>query len=403
MDKDLIINRAQQKLADIVYSAWQERDRCGCMSEGQYIQMGVLNNLIDALLMDNGFLSFDQWQKASNLINSIGGYSELPYKDLDLAFLNTSIIYVTGGSGSSDWGSITNKPSNFPTTIPLVSGLSDVLNDYGDRIEALENQPDISGDFIYENASPTEYQWGNIPPNAVLGGLYISQIIDLATQGVIAPQVISYSATPPTLGFTDSASDTTTVSWTVRRRTSPITSIIITDALGTEYPQAINPTQNAADGGQWSGSQVVSLSENVNNIIGITVLTADSTSNTATASVTVLYRHQRFWFSIDDDILSMTDTEISAILNGLPSGNKEFATSRDMPVRSFTGTPIDPKFVYTAYLSTYGDATFIVNAAANNAWTKREFNYLNPNGFTAAFKLWQFNDQITGTVNVDQN
>jgi hypothetical protein len=201
-----------------------------------------------------------------------------------------------------------------------------------------------------------------------------------------------FPAVPPGASLTIAAnatrlfgsSNAVTLNYTATKNTNPITAIVVNG-------QNIVPT-----GDTQSGSQVTSAAQNQDTTFNMSV---SAGANTTTASASVLWRHYRFWFKTNQDLLSMTDDQISAILNGLVSGF-EFATSRDQQSRTFAP---QGEYVYFAYLATNGNASFIVNGLSNNAFLEKDFQYANPYAYTTAFKLYRTSNLLTGNYNIDIN
>lgn len=246
-------------------------------------------------------------------------------------------------------------------------------------------------DTSYERADPTTVTVGGIPAGTVFGtGTKQADVFDKMLYVPVAPGA-SLQVNNPVRQF--GASGNTVLTWAVSRPAGcgPITAIEVAGL-------SVTPT-----GGNQNNTRTVTTPANTDTGYTVVAHTTAAVNNLAAASASVVWRHKRFWFALptSQNLLTMTDAQISTILNAASS--YEFATDRDQPMRSFAGTPGAPVNVYFCYLDAYGSASFVVNAAGNNAWTPRTFSYTNSDGYAAPFRLYKFNDEVTGTVNVDIN
>lgn len=403
---NIVQNIVQQKIAlfsDKAYELYARQGEDFRENEKDLCEFTRLHAIDELLRYHSDSLPYRLLEEFYATAKQSGGYAELPFLTFDFDFLNVPAYAPADSSGSNKasatWDDIRFKPTSFPSSVNQVAGLLPQLSGITNRLTLLESN--TQGD-TYTNLTPTNVPVGNVPVGTTFDDVAPGDVFNLLFYATLPAQITAFSASNASREFTAAATDSTTISWTVKRRTNPITEITIVDAEGTVYTQTINTTANATENGSWSGTQVVKILPNQGNTIRINVK-ASAGEAVVSTSVGVNYFHYRFWLATDSDLINLTPDAISTVLNGLTTSNKELATNRDMPSHAFTGTPQAPKNVVTAYLATYGNASFVVNAAANNAWTSKTFSYTNASGYTTSFLLWQFNDQITGTANIDQN
>lgn len=201
-----------------------------------------------------------------------------------------------------------------------------------------------------------------------------------------------FPAEPPHASLTTSnstrlfgASTSVVLSYTATKKTYPISALTVAG-------QSIPVTGNTQ-----SGTINASTAPNTDTTFSMNVV-AGSTS--ASALAYVLYRHYRFWFKSSQDLLGLTDAELSTFLNALSAGTFEFSTSKDHPVRTFN---CNNEFIYFANPASFGTSTFVVNGLSNNAFVSKDFQFANANNYNTLFRLERSGNQLTGTYNVDKN
>lgn len=117
---------------------------------------------------------------------------------------------------------------------------------------------------------------------------------------------------------------------------------------------------------------------------GLTV--SDGTTN-ANASTSVNFRQKRYWGVSANT--SLTDPQILAL-------SSEFATSRAQ-TRSFTPSA---QYIYFAYPTSFGSATFTVNGLLNTAWTLVQRTFVNASGYSEQYNIYRSDNLLTGSFSV---
>jgi hypothetical protein len=115
------------------------------------------------------------------------------------------------------------------------------------------------------------------------------------------------------------------------------------------------------------------------------------------ATATVQYFHERYWFTSSTNLLLASAATISAFLQGLAS--KEFSTARQQS-RTFT---VAREYIYFAYPSSFGPASFVVGGLPNTAYQLGTFDYTNTNGYVEPYNLYRSGNAGTGTIGVALN
>lgn len=120
--------------------------------------------------------------------------------------------------------------------------------------------------------------------------------------------------------------------------------------------------------------------------ITFTLTVSDGTSSD-NASTTASFQHRRYWGSSANT--SLTDPQILGL-------TKEFSSSR---VQSRTLSP-SAQYVYFAYPTSFGAATFTVNGLLNSAWTLVQRNVVNASGHSEPFNIYRSDNLLTGTYQI---
>ena len=153
----------------------------------------------------------------------------------------------------------------------------------------------------------------------------------------------------------------------------------------------------------WSWSKPL-ISQSLNNGIGslspvlttynhISTYTTDRTytitgataAQPSNASTSVVFRQKRWWGT------NPTVTPVDATIFAL--SNNEFTSSR---AKSFTING-GGQYIYYAYPSTFGAATFTVNGLLNTAWTLFVISHTNASGFTENYNVYRTNTIQNGS------
>ncbi|HEX8549359.1 MAG TPA: hypothetical protein VF691_20525, partial [Cytophagaceae bacterium] len=174
-------------------------------------------------------------------------------------------------------------------------------------------------------------------------------------------------------------------SFSAIKKSNPITAIIV------------GGQQILATGNSQSGVVNVQTAANTDTTFSMAVQAGSTSSNAVTF---VLYRHFRFWFTSTQNLLAMTEAQISSFLNALAGGTFEFSTVKDQPPRVFN---CSNEFIYFANPVAFGQSSFVMNGLSNNAFISQNFQFTNPNNFVAPFYIHRSGNQLTGTYNVDIN
>jgi hypothetical protein len=153
----------------------------------------------------------------------------------------------------------------------------------------------------------------------------------------------------------------------------------------------------------WSWSKAI-LSQSLNNGIGSLLpavvsylhtstfttdrtytITGSTISQSANASTSVVFRQKRWWGT--DPTVTPVDATIFAL------ANNEFSSSRN---KSFVING-GGQYIYYAYPSTFGAATFTVNGLLNTAWTLFVISHTNASGFTENYNVYRTNTIQNGS------
>ncbi|WP_216689009.1 hypothetical protein [Hymenobacter siberiensis] len=216
-------------------------------------------------------------------------------------------------------------------------------------------------------------------PHITPGGITVGDVLENLLYPAVGPGA-SLSVVDPVRLM--GATPTVVMNWNVTQQTNPITEIVVNGIA-----QDITLT---------SGSESVLTYNSTDATYYMSVATA---TEAATASASVNFRHNRIWFTATDDKLGYFDKDLSNSLNALSSGNKEFATSRQM-TKTFT---LNDEYIYFAYLESYGPATFVVGGLPNTAYVSKTFTFANENGYDATFLLYRSGGKGTGSIGVQLN
>lgn len=153
----------------------------------------------------------------------------------------------------------------------------------------------------------------------------------------------------------------------------------------------------------WSWTKPI-ISQSLNNGIGalspalttynhISTYTTDRTylitgatnAQSSSASTSVVFRQKRWWG------INPTVTPVDATIFAL--SNNEFSTGRG---KSFTING-GGQYIYYAYPSGFGAATFTVNGLLNTAWTLFVISHTNASGFTENYNVYRTNTIQNGS------
>lgn len=177
------------------------------------------------------------------------------------------------------------------------------------------------------------------------------------------------------------------ISWSVMQRSNPIVGIVVDG-------NNIGPNGQATQSGQ-----VTRRLPGYNNttFYGTAV---DGGGASVAAQDTITWAHKRFAFSNVNNLLlsSYTPSAISTLLNSLSTSSYTLSNSKNGQ------TTLDPsgQYMYFAFVLEGNEAAanFIINTLPNNAFTFRDFVYVNQFGFQKTFRIYKSGNITGGTFNV---
>lgn len=114
-------------------------------------------------------------------------------------------------------------------------------------------------------------------------------------------------------------------------------------------------------------------------------ITASDGTTSDNASTSILFRQRRWWG------INASSTATTGLILSL--GSSEFSTSRS---KSFTING-GGQYLYYAYPSSFGAATFTVNGLLNTAWTLTVVSHTNASGYTENYNVYRSNTIQNGT------
>ncbi len=113
-------------------------------------------------------------------------------------------------------------------------------------------------------------------------------------------------------------------------------------------------------------------------------LTVSDGTTVDNANTSVSFLHKRYWGVSANT--SLNDGQVLAL-------NSEFSTSRSQS-RSFSPSA---QYIYFAYPTSFGAATFTVNGLLNTAWTLVQRSFINASGHSEPFNIYRSDNLLTGT------
>ena len=116
-------------------------------------------------------------------------------------------------------------------------------------------------------------------------------------------------------------------------------------------------------------------------------LTASDGSNTCNGNSTVSFMQKRYWGNSSQT--SLNDAQIIAL-------NSEFASSRS---QSRTVSP-SGEYLYFAYPTSFGAATFTVNGLLNTDWMLDTRAFINASGYSESYRIYRSTNLLTGTYQI---
>lgn len=191
------------------------------------------------------------------------------------------------------------------------------------------------------------------------------------------PPVISMSVSNALREY--GSSNTGVLTWSVVKKTNPITNIQVSG-------EVIAPTGN-----NQNGTKNITTLANTNT--SYTASCSDGTKGT-NVTVTITYQSKRRWGKIAKDGINqaITDADILALTGAGVGTGSEFATNR---VKNYNGITGGGQYLVFAFPTSFGTPTFKINGLTNNAFTKVRSNspFVNGLGYSENIDVW-----VTNTI-----
>jgi hypothetical protein len=109
------------------------------------------------------------------------------------------------------------------------------------------------------------------------------------------------------------------------------------------------------------------------------------------SSASIVFRHYLSWGR--SSLTNLGNSEIQTLHTTGGGAGRDFATVRQKTGISMT---VSNQYVYFAYPSSFGTATFRVNEFPNSAFTNTTVTYTNASGNVSSFLIYRTLDPITG-------
>ncbi len=227
-------------------------------------------------------------------------------------------------------------------------------------------------------------------PNVTPGGQTVTEFLENFFYPKRNPTA-TITTTPTTREYMSVGGDLqVTLNYTVGR---PATCPTITSVVVNGVTQSVPVI---AEDGTYSGSQQSMLQRNVDKTFTINV--AAGAGNTATASVSVVWRWMRYWGAFTsalpptDPSFTVTNAQILAL------SNSEFATARQ---KIFSINPAGNYVAYT-YPATWGLPTGIyVNGFAFNDYTVKTISFTNASGGVTNYYFVILNQKYYSSIDLE--
>lgn len=116
----------------------------------------------------------------------------------------------------------------------------------------------------------------------------------------------------------------------------------------------------------------------------------DGSGHTDTASTQIRFLNSNYYGVSSNTTLN--DGQINALGHSLSSSKAQ--------TRSLSPSA---QYIYIAYPSAYGSATFTVNGLSNNDWTLSTQSHTNASGATVSYNVYRTNNLLTGTYTIGVN
>jgi hypothetical protein len=225
-------------------------------------------------------------------------------------------------------------------------------------------------------------------PNVIPGGATVTEFLENFFYPKRNPTA-TVTTTPTTREYMGTGADLqVALNYTVGR---PATCPAITSVTVAGVTQGIPAI---AEGGTYNRSQQSLLQRNVDKTFTINV---QAGANSATASITVVWRWMRYWGAFvsavppTDPSFTVTSAQILAL------SNNEFATARQ---KVFSVNPAGNYIAYTCP-KVWGAPNVYVNGFAFNDYTVKEINFTNASGGNTTYYFIILNQKYYSSIDVE--
>lgn len=258
-----------------------------------------------------------------------------------------------------------------------------------------------SASVYYTNLTPTPVTVGGISTGSTFINASMKDMWDKLLYPYIAPAV---SLSPNTLreyGATNSV----LLSYSVTKNSNNISSIIITQPNGVQYPIAGAPFSTSKSGTQSAFA--------VSNTNGTFTLAANDGLNTSSTSVSMTWQSAIYWGTNSTNpyvgdgpapTLTVTGTQPAWATGASVSSGKGLAAGRTASVTGlgpgvYDGIYGAGNYLVWAWPSTFGTPTFKVNGLTNTAFHKvYTGTHTNMNGYSVSYDIWMSDTKYNSPV-----
>jgi len=304
----------------------------------------------------------------------MGFFTKLPLNDIQVKQLSGDTLTLSGTTNIL--GILKSKNIEIDATVSGASASGHVLTYIGGKIQL--QPPTGGGETDFDSARATTRS--GIPAVNV-GGATVTEFLE----GYFFPSVAPAASISGggTRMFGNNA--IVNLSFTATRNTLPIQTITLD---GVSVP--------VVDGNTQSGTSGKTLTTpNTNQTF--TLLVTDTNGASDSASTTITFRHKRYYYGDNQNLIGQSDTDISNNVNlNETSGQAEFATSR---VKSTFSVSLASQFFYYVIPASFGTPSFVINGLSNTDFSSQTFTFTNPNGYSESFVVWRTNNLLTGNFN----
>lgn len=304
----------------------------------------------------------------------MGFFTKLPLNDIQVKQQSGDTLTLSGTTNFQ--GILKSKNIEIDATVSGASASGHVLTYIGGKIQL--QPPTGGGETDFDSARTTTRS--GIPAVNV-GGETVTEFLEGYFFPSVAP-VASISGGGTRLFGNN---DIVNLSFTATRNTLPIATITLD---GVSVP--------VVDGNTQAGTSGKTLTTpNTNQTF--TLVVTDTNGANDTASTTVTFRHKRFYFGDNQNLIGESDTDITTTVNLYEtSSTSEFATSR---VKSTFTVSLSGQFFYYVIPSSFGTPSFVINGLSNTDFSSQTFSFTNSEGYVESFVIWRTNNLLTGNFN----